>query len=85
MSKSLNSRVDALWLRGRITPQELASALEGDRNGGMVKPENKQFVDVVNAEIAARQSSSGGDALEWLNALLDAKHVAVSKEEEAFD
>ncbi len=38
-----------------------------------VQPQHKTFVDVVDAEIAARQSPSGSDALERLKALLDAK------------
>lgn len=73
MNKSLNSRVDNLWARGRITPQELNDALKQAREGEKVRPEHQPFVDVVEAEMTVRQSSSGGGALERLKALLDTK------------
>ncbi|MEO1041470.1 MAG: hypothetical protein AAFX52_04200 [Pseudomonadota bacterium] len=80
MTKSLNSRVDHLWARGRITPQELSNALKQAREGEKVRPEHQPFVDVLDAEIAARQSSSGAGALERLKALLDAKATAMADE-----
>ena len=76
MSKTISTRVDKLWARGRITPQELAGALKQARDGEKVRPEHQPFVDVVEVEMAVRQSSSGGGALERLKALLDAKAAA---------
>jgi len=78
MSRKMIERADRLWSRGRITPDELAVALERTHDGQKVGPEHKPFIDVVEAEFAERQRQFNGGSLEKLRAFLEAKDVGMA-------